>query len=246
VTLVLLSDIHANIEAFNSVLNDLEKRVSDDYKICILGDVINYGVNPNETINTIKNLNKNGKVELILMGNHEKALFGEEDDRFSSKRGKDALDITKSILTKENLDYIKNYFSSTKVVKILNGKKCLFVHGSFEDNFWKSIDICDLNLNNYKEFDFVFSGHSHKPYFYEKYFDIENSIMKNKKKIIFINPGSIGQPRNHNPMAQYLTINLEKEEISFCKVSYNIKKTQDKYNKYDIDSFYKDRLKFGL
>ena len=47
---------------------------------------------------------------------------------------------------------------------------------------------------------------------------------RNIKKMVFINPGFVGQPRNLNPMAQAVLLNTETEEISFIKVSYDIKK----------------------
>ena len=59
-----------------------------------------------------------------------------------------------------------------------------------------------------------------------------------KKKTVFLNPGSVGQPRNHNSAAQFAILDSETEEIHFVKVEYDIEKEQSLYNG-EIDDFYK-------
>jgi predicted phosphodiesterase len=70
--------------------------------------------------------------------------------------------------------------------------------------------------------------------------------MRNKKKTIFINPGSIGQPRNHDNSAQYVVFDTVSLDISFNKCKYNIKEEQKNYNQYEVDSFYSSRLGVGI
>ena len=60
-----------------------------------------------------------------------------------------------------------------------------------------------------------------------------------------MNPGSVGQPRNHNSAAQFAILDSETEEIHFVKVEYDIEKEQSLYNG-EIDDFYKNRLKEGV
>jgi predicted phosphodiesterase len=209
--LIILSDIHANLSALRSVFLDIQKRGIDNYKFVILGDVINYGLRPNETLELLKE----GDMYVLLAGNHEMALLGVEDDRFSSPRGKQILDVTKTIITKKNFEYIQNDFYQGYMEKEINDKKYLFIHGSLDDIFWGTIKPSDISNELYKGYDIVFSGHSHKPHFIEYFFQDENQKMRNKKKTIFINPGSIGQPRNHDNSAQYVVFDTVSLDISF-------------------------------
>ncbi len=65
------------------------------------------------------------------------------------------------------------------------------------------------------------------------------------KKTIFINPGSIGQPRNLNPMAQAAVLDFETEELHFFKAGYNITEEQKDFAD-SVDIFYKERLWYGI
>ena len=241
--LVILSDIHANLSALKSVLDDLKKRNIGTYKLVILGDVINYGLRPNETLKLIK---EHENILVLLAGNHEMALQGYEDDRFASPRGKEILDLTKKLVTKDNMNYIQNNFYKGFIEKELDSKRYLFIHGSLGDTFWGTIRPSNMDNDDYKKYDVVFSGHSHKPHFVEHFFNDDNPKMRNKKKTIFINPGSIGQPRNHEKRSQYVVFDTVTMDIAFNKCAYDIEEEQENYKHYDVDEFYSKRLGEGI
>ena len=69
--------------------------------------------------------------------------------------------------------------------------------------------------------------------------------MRNRKKCIFINPGSVGQPRNQNSRAQYCVIDFGTEEISFRKIEYDVQSEMDAYDG-SVDDYYKERLRYGV
>ena len=83
------------------------------------------------------------------------------------------------------------------------------------------------------------------PHFFEKYYKTDNCEYRNRKKTIFINPGSLGQPRNHNPMAQFALLDTETEQIVFEKILYDVEKEQRDYTG-EVDEFYKTRLRSGV
>lgn len=240
--LLILSDIHANQSAFQSVLD----KVSQDpaVKACILlGDLIDYGIHSNEVIQMARNLPY--QVLCNIRGNHEDAVIRNEYDRFSSERGRNSAQYTKSILNQSSWDYIHNeMMASGKQEFEYSGKKCLAIHGSLDDVFWKSIRPED-DLQEYSQYDYVFSGHSHLPHFVEKYYNCEDIRRRNKKKTVFINPGSVGQPRNLNNMAQYVLLDMEEERVQFEKVNYDIAVEQSAYHG-QVDDFYCERLKWGI
>ncbi len=239
---LVLSDIHGNLAALQAVLQEAS-RTKDVHSCILLGDVIDYGMHSNEVIELLKDLPYT--VICNLWGNHEQAVSFQEYGRFSSERGKASAMHTRELLSDGSWKYINNRMEHKGYLEfVCDGKRCLAVHGSHEDKFWKSIDITG-NLQPYQSFDYVFSGHSHLPVFYEKFYITDDPKRRNKKKTVFINPGSVGQPRNHNPMAQYAIIDLADEIILMKKTRYNIIKEQSSFTG-DVDEFYCKRLELGI
>lgn len=240
--LLIMSDIHGNLNALLSVLRKVQREYS--VTACILlGDIIDYGMHSNEVIKIIKELEF--PVICNIWGNHEEAIVNEHYERFSSDRGRECARFTRRILNASSWEYIQKVMTNSGSFKFdIAGKKCLAVHGSLQDEYWKSICLEERG-DVYSEFDYVFSGHSHQPHFMEKYINVENFQTRNKKKIIFINPGSIGQPRNINHCAQFAILNMETERVIMDKSDYDIALEQQAYTN-DVDSFYKKRLEIGI
>ncbi len=240
--ILILSDIHGNLNALESVLKDAGKY---EIKKCILlGDLIDYGMRSNEVVAVISKLN----YEIIcnIRGNHEDAVINDKYDRFSSDRGRESAQNTKRNLNNFSWNYIKNVmWHKSSYEFMLYGKKCLAIHGSLKDEYWKSILPVD-DLSAYYAYDFVLSGHSHLPHFFEYFHKADNPATRNKKKTVFINPGSVGQPRNLNRYAQYAMFNPISEEITMKKVAYDIAGEQNTFEGQPVDKFYRDRLKGGI
>ena len=76
------------------------------------------------------------------------------------------------------------------------------------------------------------------------FYKVDDPSMRNKKKVIFINPGSVGQPRNHNPKAQYAVLDTDKG-ASLISVPYDVELEQSLYND-QVDPFYSERLTNGV
>ena len=240
--IAILSDIHGNLEAFDSVLKyiDIQKDIN---AFLFLGDLIDYGPHSNEVIEMIKNI----KLPILcnIWGNHEYAIINKNYEKFSSARAIESAKYTFSKLSKKSIDYIKFNMKNEAMLELnISQLKCLCIHGNIEDNYWGKLSLSD-NLNEYFEYDFVFSGHSHEPHFFEKYYKINNKAKRNRKKTIFINPGSVGQPRNQNSMAQFAIVDIITQEVIFKKIKYNIEKEMYCFSN-NVDIFYKNRLKYGV
>ena len=108
---VILSDIHANLTALKAVLSDIQAQGYLPDAVVILGDIINYGMRPNEVISELEKLSY--PIVVNLMGNHEKALLDGDLSHFSTERGKQMLQYTSSILSESSLLYIKENMIST-------------------------------------------------------------------------------------------------------------------------------------
>lgn len=91
----------------------------------------------------------------------------------------------------------------------------------------------------------MISGHSHVPHYVEHFFAFDDATYRNKRRTIFINPGSVGQPRNHNPYAQYGILDVESGNYEHRCVWYDVKEEQILFSD-NVDDFYKDRLTLGI
>ena len=245
--LIILSDIHGNLNALESVINDFEERGFQPSAIALLGDCINYGMRPNEVIERLDNISERYEILVNIFGNHEKALMDGDTSHFSTDRGKHILTYTRNQLTEKSMTYIMSALKSEGYMELeIVGKKCLFIHGSLEDPYWGKLNIATVDNPRYAKYDYVISGHSHVPHLIEHFFDVDNHEFRNRKRTVFLNPGSVGQPRNQNPRAQYLFIDFETEIFHFNSVKYDVKYEQNLYEGADIDSFYKTRLTNGI
>lgn len=238
----ILSDIHGNLFALKEVVKDLSKQNIES--LILLGDLIDYGMQSNEVVEYIKD-NISSKIICNIWGNHEKAILTEDFNHFSSKRGVDSAKFTLSQLSENSKYYLNNELdASAKAEFEIGNKKVLAIHGSLNDYYWKAIFPDNLN-GDYIDYDMVLSGHSHYPHVFQKFYEVDNPDMRNKKSVLFINPGSVGQPRNHNPNAQYAILDAESMSVELKSVEYP---KYDAMELFDgsVDDFYRKRLENGI
>jgi len=240
----IISDIHSNSEAINSVLKNIEKV---DESIC-LGDIVGYGADPNYCIEKIKDLNCK-----CIGGNHDFAVVGKININYFNYAAKAAILWTSLHLKKENLNFLLNL---KKKIELKNN--VLAVHGSPQNPL--SEYILDKNTANliFSKFNFkiCFVGHSHLAGCFSfnennnqiDYIDYSNGgcieISKNKRYII--NCGSVGQPRDGNPKASYGIYDLKNGIVNIYRVSYPIHLTQDKIINAGLPRGLADRLSYGI
>lgn len=243
---LILSDIHGNVSAFESVLNDCK---DDNLSgIILLGDHIDYGMRSNEILSRLSDLESNewkDKILVNIWGNHEKLYVDKDLDRLSTDRGRTMAKYTADKLTDESADYINSRMNITGAQSIdVEGMKCLAIHGSLDDPYWKAIGPDNLR-GDYSNYDIVFSGHSHYSHFFTHFYQVDAPELRNKKAVMFINPGSVGQPRNQNPQAQYALLSLPSKKVEMRAVEYDVKYEQSLFPE-QIDEFYKTRLTLGV
>ena len=243
--IVVLSDIHGNLSALDSVVSDIEKRSYSPDTIVILGDNINYGMRPNEVIGRLMSLSERYRIIVNLFGNHEKALLDGDTIHFSTERGRRVLYFTRSKLTEGSMSYIGGLKREGFQEIETGDRRLLFIHGSLDDPFWGKLNEGSVGDLRYSGYDFVISGHSHIPHLIEHFYPADNPGFRNRKRTVFLNPGSVGQPRNHNPRAQYLYMELSSETFHFNSVPYDIGKERSLFTD-EVDGFYSDRLINGI
>lgn len=243
---LVLSDIHGNVSAFDAVMEDCQNEYFAG--VILLGDLIDYGMRSNEIVQKLLALTKNewkDKVVINIWGNHEKLVVDKDLERLSSDRGRVMARYTARQLTADSVRYIQTGMNKTGIQEFnIGGLNCLAVHGSLEDHYWKAIEPGNLR-GGYENFDLVFGGHSHYSHVFSHFYPVENPELRNKKAVIFINPGSVGQPRNQNPYAQYAVVSLPSKRVELRAVKYDVEYEQSLYPD-EIDEFYKTRLKLGV
>jgi predicted phosphodiesterase len=243
--IAVISDIHANLAALSSVIADIEGKLGGDWSAIQLGDLVDYGPRPNEVVDRIRALEADGRIRVNLAGNHEAALLGLSLDRFSTDRGRASLEVTKGLLREDTRAYLGAELSYEPVELEIAGKRVLCVHGTASDPWWGSLAGPETRAEAYLPYDLVLTGHTHLPVFTEEFFPVADSARRNRKKTVFLNPGSVGQPRNHDARAQYAVWDTATGEFSFSKVAYDIAAEQSHFAG-NVDPFYRARLAVGV
>lgn len=243
---LVLSDIHGNVSAFDAVMADCQRE--DFAGVVILGDCIDYGMRSNDIIKELVELELaywNKRVLVNIWGNHEKLIIDKDFGRLSTDRGRAMARYTARQLSRESIDYIQFFMNQEGIQEFeINGLRALAVHGSFNDHYWESISQDNVR-GQYEGFDIVLSGHSHHSHCFTKFYPIDAPYLRNKKAVVFINPGSVGQPRNQNPYAQYAVLSLPSKRVELRAVKYDVKYEQSLFPN-EIDEFYKIRLTYGV
>lgn len=239
--ILILSDIHGNLSALSAVLQ--VEHISRFDGIILLGDIIDYGPHSNEVSECLQRIPDN-MIVASIWGNHEYSILNEQYEKFSSERGRECAKSTKGKLHGKTIEYLRQMEDAGKLEFVLDGRKCLAVHGSLEDCYWGSISHEEAG-EIYSKYDIVFSGHSHIPHYFIHCYNGCDEKFRYKKPTIFLNPGSVGQPRNHNPKAHYMVLNTEDMSVHLCAIPYDIKAEMDCFSK-EVDIFYKERLMRGI
>ena len=218
----LISDVHANLEALNAVLEEIESMNID--KIFCLGDAIGYGANPEECARIIQE-----KCDICLMGNHEAAVVGNLDISYFTQYAKDA-----ALWTRNNVsEDILNWASNLPLVSVIHN--FTLIHGSLYQpemfNYVQTIADAEYNFD-VLETDILFLGHSHQPL---AFFNTEPMTytlgpeieLDNSDKVI-VNIGSVGQPRDENPLSCFAIYDSEENLVELFRVEYDFETTAKK------------------
>ena len=239
--LLVLSDIHANLSALDAVLD--EALAFEPDALALLGDYIDYGMRPNEVVQRLSELDV--PLACAIWGNHEDAIVAGHYGRFSTPRGEASARYMETLLddaTRAWLDAVPGKSGMQEFEWA--GLRCLAIHGSLVDPYWRALDVATADLSAYEAYDLVLSGHNHIPNVYEAFFAAEAPLMRNKRRCMFVNPGSVGQPRNHDTRAHYAIVDTE-GPVTLGAVPYDIAFEQALYNG-SVDDFYRARLALGV
>lgn len=239
--ILIISDIHANLTAFETVLKDAKGEW--EYVWC-LGDVVGYGPDPNECVDLLRTL-----PHLCLAGNHDWAALGRLDIRTFNPDARKAVSWTRETLTPQNTAYL-DALPTTFVI----GDYTL-AHGSPREPVWEYILeplIAALNFPHF-ETPFCLVGHTHQPVIYELIGDDGETeaiapVYRQARHLHgrqIINPGSVGQPRDANPDAAYAILDVETHVWEHRRVAYDVASVQQRMRSHGMPERLVSRLEHG-
>ena len=243
----IISDIHGNAEALQSVLNKLK----DVDQVVCLGDIVGYGADPIYCIKKIRELEAP-----CIKGNHEAAVTGELDLHYFNEDARQAIQWTKGQLKEQDFGYLSRLKRKITIHK--DYKDVLGVHGSPRQPLWEYIVDKQTAEEIFDRFDFgiYFIGHSHIAGYFTfqrknkvvRYFSAINGaeIVIQKAYSYIINCGSVGQPRDRNPQASFAIFDTEQLKIHIIRINYPITKAQNKITKVNLPQFLAERLALGI
>ena len=236
----VISDIHANRHALDAVLSSVEAEGPD--ALWCLGDTVGYGPQPNECCHRV-----HGDADVCLVGNHDLVVLGELTvSDFNDEAAAAAL-WTADRLTDES----RAFLAALKPTGIAAGVG--LYHGSARDPVWEYVlteEAARATFTLAPE-QLILVGHSH----------VALALTREDSEIIgglapagtelelhgrwLLNPGSVGQPRDGDPRAAWLLLDLEKRFASFRRVAYPVEKTQAEIREAGLPALLGARLARG-
>lgn len=236
----VFSDVHSNLEAFESVLESLKKSNIDRY--LFIGDIVGYGADPKECIAVLRRLNPS-----IVAGNHDRAAVGLMETDYFNEAARSAVVWTKDHICESDRLFLNG------MELIQETKDFCLVHGTLQHP-----EGFDYMLDEYraqKTFSLLkqkicFVGHSHSPgVFIEEgekiyYREPETLSLEDGKRYI-VNDGSVGQPRDNDPRACFCIYDDDSGGIEFMRAAYDVALAQKKIIKAGLPRSLADRLSFG-
>ncbi len=240
--ILVLSDIHANLTALETVLKDAG---SVDEVWC-LGDLVGYGPDPNECVALMRSMPH----LTCMLGNHDVAALGGMEMEVFNADAKKSLQWQKETIKTETSDYLKSLPEETIIKQGIS-----LVHGSPRDPIWEYILntlIARLNFEAF-ETDYCFVGHTHIQCMF--HLDTERDrvsldipkageVLKLHPRAI-LNPGSVGQPRDRDPRAAYAFFDPEAGTWEPRRVEYDIKAVQKRIRDAGLPDKHAVRLAEG-
>ncbi len=243
---LIISDIHANLTAFEAVLADVNTRKLEYDFIWCLGDVVGYGPDPNECVSLLRTL-----PHLCLAGNHDWAVLGKLDLETFNDNAISAITWTREVLRTENLRYLQ-----VRPERSEQGDY-LLVHASPRLPIWEYVLDPSVAEDNFREMSapVCLIGHTHVPLVFVK--DGRNQAVRmshpehnlplalKKGNKYMLNCGSVGQPRDGDPRAAYAMLDTGNATWTPYRVEYDVASVQSRMRAAALPEKLIARLEYG-
>jgi diadenosine tetraphosphatase ApaH/serine/threonine PP2A family protein phosphatase len=231
----VISDVHGNLAALEAVLAEI-----GEGEVWCLGDTVGYGARPNECCALVRE-----RASVCLAGNHDLAVRGTIDlDEFAGAAGA-AARWTRGVLDDASRAFLDSLDPQAK----LEGVE-LF-HASARDPVWEYVlsDEAAAFTLALTEAPVVLVGHSHVALRVstngEGGLAPAGTVVPLPGARHLLNPGSVGQPRDGDPRAAWLALDLDGGSATFRRTEYDVERTQREIREAGLPEVLADRLAVG-
>jgi predicted phosphodiesterase len=238
----VISDIHANLPALETVLAAVDRADVDE--LWCLGDAVGYGASPNQCLELLAE-----RCDVLLLGNHDLAAMGAIDISTFSPSAAEA-----ALWTREQLNP-----GSAEILAGLNGQASArregigLYHASPRDPVWEyviDLELAEDCLEVQSE-RVCLIGHSHIALYFTRIDElsritselVSDGTVKNLAKGQWLaNPGSVGQPRDGDPRAAWMELDTESMNATYRRIAYPIESAADAIREAGLPPHLADRL----
>ena len=242
---LVISDIHANLEALDAVFAATPPHKYD--RVLVLGDLVGYGADPNPVIDRVRALNPLS----VIRGNHDKASCGLDDGSSFNQIARFAAAWTGEALTADNRQYLRDLPAGPVIIddriEICHGAPFDEDHYIFDGNdARRALDASERDL--------CLFGHTHLPVvFFDEAGDIGGEIPEGAEHEVslqdgvklLVNVGSVGQPRDGDPRAGYAMFDSGSRKLVLYRVPYPVEIAQRKIVAAGLPHTLANRLAIG-
>jgi predicted phosphodiesterase len=238
----VVSDIHANVDALQSVLRELDG-LGMDTLVC-LGDIVGYGPSPNETCDLLRE-----RGCIAIAGNHDEAAVSETSADSFNTLARKAIAWTREQLTQSNREYLRS------LPREYRFEDFAIVHGAPAFHFDYIQNVADAQVAFERvTMPLTFIGHTHVAEVY--YQDGQGRTYHQKLSAggrievapqfrYIVNPGSVGQPRDRNPQASFAYFDDAVSTIEVRRVTYDVIRVRERMELARLPAQLGERLAIG-
>jgi predicted phosphodiesterase len=236
----VISDVHANYHALEAVLDEIARDGVDE--VWCLGDTVGYGPRPNECCEVVER-----RASVCLVGNHDLVVLGQLSVGEFNHEAAAAAAWTAEVLSEESRRFLQGLAPSASV----DGAD-LF-HASARDPVWEYVLTEESAYTTFglSQASLVLVGHSHVALALAlEGGHVAGGLAPGETEVQLegrwlLNPGSVGQPRDGDPRAAWLLLDLERRFAAFRRVEYSIEKTQSELRERGLPRSLAARLARG-
>jgi diadenosine tetraphosphatase ApaH/serine/threonine PP2A family protein phosphatase len=240
VRIAVVSDIHSNLVALDAVLD----RIGSVDALLHLGDVVGYGPEPDAVVERLAALGAVG-----VRGNHDAAASGAIDTEWFNPDARAAIEWTRQAMSETT----RAWLAALPVRRIESG--FTLVHGSPRDPMWEYVTSAALARAGLSAITTTHGlhGHTHVPIAFTEVDGrmrtlaprAGNTVALGEGRML-LNPGSVGQPRDGDPRASYLVIDLESGTATWGRVAYDVERVGTTMRAAGLPARLAERLRVGV
>jgi predicted phosphodiesterase len=243
---LVVSDIHANLEAFEAVLAASAAAGYD--RVLLLGDLVGYGADPNAVVDRVRAMPD----VVVIRGNHDKVAAGVESVEGFNHMARLAISWTASTLTEDN----RSYLAALAEGPIEIDAQVEICHGTpFDEDVYVFDDLDALRSIRTSMRPVCLYGHTHVPAAFQLSGDELQMIGPprgeqfrlaiNEEGRYLVNCGSVGQPRDGDPRAAYGLLDTAADTLTIHRIPYDMPRAQAKIIAAGLPEVLAQRLGMG-